>query len=552
MADFSPNKIDLTQINGGKRYVDGDIPNAEGINAAIEASAYAQDKSEEANGAATSAVASATAAENAAASAAASATQAATSSGAAQTAANESAMSAGQAAASASTAQAQATSAAESAQSAAQSATAAQTAASTANSNATSAVNTANAAKDTANAAKAASDTATAKVAELSEQIIQKQGTKVSIDGVAQESVELTTATVGKAETLTEPFVVGKDTAAATTGYVKFASVSLPAAYRSATARFEVLDKNPANAQTQMCGLEVVVKNTSTTVVNVVPRLLYGSSAYLSKIYACVKEGAYPVLVDLYFDITSSNPQESISCIKPIFTFTRVTGSTTFTFVTDNVVVTDLPTDTTNTQLFTSLVLVTEAADSAKLNGKAASEYALVNGTYDSMTVGKAIADSDGNDIPDTYAKKNEIKEVPELPSNYLGTYYLIASRQSSGAAENVSWKYRTTQYSVHFIRVQNNAFKGVLIYLCSVNHTEKFTKLSDLWEAMRNESTSGIQYLHPAIGVSSNKPVVGFNAQGVTNYFSLLFGDGTMTTMAGDYSSDTLISDFVIISNVL
>lgn len=167
--------------------------------------------------------------------------------------------------------------------------------------------------------------------------------------------------TVGEAEMLTKPFAVGKDTTSATTGYVKFASVSIPSAYRSASARFEVLDKNPVNAQTNMCGVEVIIRNTGNISVTVTAQLLYGSSEYLSKIYACVKKGEYPVLVDLYFDITSSNPQETISCIKPLFTFTRVTGSTTFTFITDNVVVTDLPVDTTNTQLSTVYTAVTEA-----------------------------------------------------------------------------------------------------------------------------------------------------------------------------------------------
>lgn len=184
----------------------------------------------------------------------------------------------------------------------------------------------------------------------------------------------------GKSEILTEPFTVGKDTTAATTGYVKFASVSLPDAYRSATARFEILDKNPINAQTNMCGLEVVVQNIGTATVTVVPQLLYGSSAYLSKIYACVKKGAYPIIVDLYFNITSDNPQETVSCIKPLFTFTRATGSTTFTFISDNEPVSALPTDTTNTQLSTIYTPVTEAKTATdatnvttNINGKAIS-----------------------------------------------------------------------------------------------------------------------------------------------------------------------------------
>lgn len=75
-------------------------------------------------------------------------------------------------------------------------------AANLANSNATAAVNTANSAAKTANAAKTASDTATAKVAELSEQIGEKQGTTVTVDGVAQGRVALESATVGNAEKL--------------------------------------------------------------------------------------------------------------------------------------------------------------------------------------------------------------------------------------------------------------------------------------------------------------------------------------------------------------
>ena len=75
-------------------------------------------------------------------------------------------------------------------------------AATTAKTNSAAAVNTANTAKETANAAKTASDTATAKVAELSTQIGEKQGTTVTIGGVAQGRVALESATVGNAEKL--------------------------------------------------------------------------------------------------------------------------------------------------------------------------------------------------------------------------------------------------------------------------------------------------------------------------------------------------------------
>ena len=46
MAAFTPTKIDLTQINGGQEYLNGDSVNADSVNAAIEASAWAQDHAE--------------------------------------------------------------------------------------------------------------------------------------------------------------------------------------------------------------------------------------------------------------------------------------------------------------------------------------------------------------------------------------------------------------------------------------------------------------------------------------------------------------------------
>ena len=46
MAAFTPTKIDLTQINGGQEYLNGDGVNADSVNAAIEASAWAQDHAE--------------------------------------------------------------------------------------------------------------------------------------------------------------------------------------------------------------------------------------------------------------------------------------------------------------------------------------------------------------------------------------------------------------------------------------------------------------------------------------------------------------------------
>lgn len=44
MASFTPKEIDLSQINGGQRYENGDGVTPETFNAPIEASAYAQAK----------------------------------------------------------------------------------------------------------------------------------------------------------------------------------------------------------------------------------------------------------------------------------------------------------------------------------------------------------------------------------------------------------------------------------------------------------------------------------------------------------------------------
>jgi hypothetical protein len=48
MANFSSKKIDFSTINGGNRYENGNIVDADAINAPIEASAYAQQVAEQA------------------------------------------------------------------------------------------------------------------------------------------------------------------------------------------------------------------------------------------------------------------------------------------------------------------------------------------------------------------------------------------------------------------------------------------------------------------------------------------------------------------------
>ena len=49
MENFTPKKIDLSQINNGVRWQNGDIPNANTFNDPIEASAYAQQIAEDAS-----------------------------------------------------------------------------------------------------------------------------------------------------------------------------------------------------------------------------------------------------------------------------------------------------------------------------------------------------------------------------------------------------------------------------------------------------------------------------------------------------------------------
>lgn len=130
MAVWNPQSFDITKINKNTRYEDGNIPNAEAIDAAIEGAAFAQDKAEEAASSAASAESSASAAETAA-------TNAQNSASAAQTAATRASQSA--------------STAAENARNAANSAAQANAYASAARKSANTAAESAEAAEDTAN-----------------------------------------------------------------------------------------------------------------------------------------------------------------------------------------------------------------------------------------------------------------------------------------------------------------------------------------------------------------------------------------------------------------
>lgn len=130
MAVWNPQSFDITKINKNTRYEDGNIPNAEAIDAAIEGAAFAQDKAEEAASSAASAESSASTAETAA-------TNAQNSASAAQTAATRASQSA--------------STAAENARVAANSAAQANAYASAARQSANTAAESAEAAEDTAN-----------------------------------------------------------------------------------------------------------------------------------------------------------------------------------------------------------------------------------------------------------------------------------------------------------------------------------------------------------------------------------------------------------------
>lgn len=130
MAVWNPQSFDITKINKNTRYEDGNMPNAEAIDAAIEGAAFAQDKAEEAASSAASAESSASAAETAA-------TNAQNSASAAQTAATRASQSA--------------STAAENARNAANSAAQANAYASAARKSANTAAESAEAAEDTAN-----------------------------------------------------------------------------------------------------------------------------------------------------------------------------------------------------------------------------------------------------------------------------------------------------------------------------------------------------------------------------------------------------------------
>ena len=130
MAVWNPQSFDITKINSNTRYEDGNMPNAEAIDAAIEGAAFAQDKAEEAASSASSAESSASTAETAA-------TNAQNSASAAQTAATRASQSA--------------STAAENARVAANSAAQANAYASAARQSANTAAESAEAAEDTAN-----------------------------------------------------------------------------------------------------------------------------------------------------------------------------------------------------------------------------------------------------------------------------------------------------------------------------------------------------------------------------------------------------------------
>lgn len=246
------------------------------------------------------------------------------------------------------------------------------------------------------------------------------------------ESDGTTVKNASEAETLTDPFTVGVDQASSVTGYVKFAEINLQANYRSLNARFEVLDKNSNNRQTVSCGIELTVYNAmSGNAPYIACRLLYGKSDYLKNIYVSYDNNLnLPLIISLYYNISGSG-LSTIACIKPLFSYERST-LTDITFITDNQIIDALPTDTTNTLLSDIYTPVTEAFS--------------------------AISDASGNNIPNTYAKKNG-----SYPT--LGAGYLAKNLQFSvGTAEGAWYKVAEVDVSSVWANKANRSYSAFIL----------------------------------------------------------------------------------------
>ena len=234
----------------------------------------------------------------------------------------------------------------------------------------------------------------------ISEELIKCKASE-RLDGVSCPNL-----TAGKADKLTDPFVIGSDTDKPQTWVTKFATMTLKAAWVSSSARFDIVDNNYANISTQPVGVEISASPTATDVI-LRAYVLYGNPEILKRIHISYSAvGTFPMTVDLYY-VSGTTGYSSLG-IKPLWQSHRNTASS-LEFITTNTNVGQLPTGRTH-------ICITDLTN-----------YAPITRAY------SATRDGAGNVIPDTYAKQNG--SYANLTAGKL-TSFIVKGRQTT----NVGW----------------------------------------------------------------------------------------------------------------
>ena len=173
----------------------------------------------------------------------------------------------------------------------------------------------------------------------ISEELIKCKASE-RLDGVSCPNL-----TAGKADKLTDPFVIGSDTKEEQIWVTKFATMTLKSAWVSSSARFDIVDNNYANIATTPVGVEISASPTATD-ITLRAYVLYGNPEILKRIYISYSAvGTFPMTVDLYY--VSGNSGYSSIGIKPLWQSHRNAASS-LEFITTNTNVGQLPTDRTN------------------------------------------------------------------------------------------------------------------------------------------------------------------------------------------------------------
>ncbi len=195
----------------------------------------------------------------------------------------------------------------------------------------------------------------------ISEELVKCKAVE-RLDGVSCPNL-----TAGKADKLTDPFVVGSDAKEPQTWVTKFATMTLKAAWVSSSARFDIVDNNYANISTQPVGVEISASPTKTD-LTLRAYVLYGNPEILKRMYLSYSTvGTFPMTVDLYY--VSDNSEYTSIGIKPLWQSHRNTASS-LEFITTNTSVGQLPTDRTNICVtdLTNYAPITRAYSATTLN----------------------------------------------------------------------------------------------------------------------------------------------------------------------------------------